>query len=314
MTATTPLTPAGSGASAAGRPNGPAGAASPGGVPASAGAAGPTRRHSREDRQKWLRFTLLLVITVVVLVPVLVSVILSLTPSDATPGTALTLENFATVISGSSVMTWMVNSLQVAGFTVLVSVLFAAPAAYAISRSRSGLITGYSLVLFIVQSLPIVTSVIPLFILFANIGLVDNLFGVSLVYIGSAMAVATWMLAGYFDSIPVSLEEAAWIDGCSVFGSFVRIVLRNSLPGVLSAAIFTFLLAWNDYLVALVFLRSDSKLTLPMGMQSFFQQNSTDWGSVMAVAVLMMIPPILVFTVLNRYFSVGGIGGSLAGR
>lgn len=153
---------------------------------------------------------------------------------------------------------------------------------------------------------------IPLFILFARIGLVDNLAGDAIVYIGSAMAVSTWMLAGYFASIPASLREAAWIDGCSVMGSFVRVVLRNSLPGVLSAAIFTFLLSWNDYLVVLVFLRSDSKLTMPMGLQSFFQQNSTDWDSVMAVSVLMMIPPILIFAVLNRYFSVGGIGGSLA--
>jgi multiple sugar transport system permease protein len=115
------------------------------------------------------------------------------------------------------------------------------------------------------------------------------------------------------DSIPVSLEEAAWIDGASLFGGFLRIVLRNSLPGILSTAIFTFLVSWNDYLVAIVFLRSQERFTLPLGVQSFFQQNTTDWGSVMAVAVVMMLPPVLVFGVLNRYFSVGGIGGSLAG-
>lgn len=120
-----------------------------------------------------------------------------------------------------------------------------------------------------------------------------------------------------FDATKVAAQQVTQLDSVEVgdeTSRFFRIVLRNSLPGVLSAAIFTFLLAWNDYLVALVFLRSDSKLTLPTGMQSFFQQNSTDWGSVMAVAVLMMIPPILVFTVLHRYFSVSGIGGSLAGR
>lgn len=104
------------------------------------------------------------------------------------------------------------------------------------------------------------------------------------------------------------------MDGCSVFGSFTRVVLRNSLPGLLSTAIFAFLLAWNDYLVAVVFLRSDQNFTLPIGLQTFFQQNQTDWGPVMSVAVVMMIPPIIVFAVLNRYFSVGGIGGSLAGR
>jgi multiple sugar transport system permease protein len=128
------------------------------------------------------------------------------------------------------------------------------------------------------------------------------------------MSVACWMMAAYFDSIPITLEEAAWIDGASVFGSFTRVVLRNSLPGILSTAIFSFLLAWNDYLIALVFLRSDQNYTLPIGLNTFFQQNQTNWGLVMAVAVIMMLPPIIVFAVLNRFFSVGGIGGSLAGR
>lgn len=174
--------------------------------------------------------------------------------------------------------------------------------------------SGYSLLLFVVQSLPIITAVVPLFVLFAKMDLVDNLLGLTIIYVGSTMSVATWMMAAYFDSIPISLEEAAWIDGCSVFGSFTKVVLRNSLPGVLSTAIFAFLLAWNDYLVAVVFLRSQEIFTLPVGVQSFFQQNTTDWGSVMAVAVVMMLPPVVLFVTLNKYFSVGGVGGSLAGR
>ena len=83
---------------------------------------------------------------------------------------------------------------------------------------------------------------------------------------------------------------------------------------VAQTAIFAFLLAWNDYLIAVVFLRSDSNFTLPVGLESFFSQNAADWGLVMAVAVVMMLPPIILFSFLNRYFSVGGIGGSLAGR
>jgi multiple sugar transport system permease protein len=143
---------------------------------------------------------------------------------------------------------------------------------------------------------------------------VDSLSGVAIIYIGSTMSVAIWMMAAYFDSIPIALEEAAWMDGASVFGGFVRIVLRNSLPGILSTAIFSFLLAWNDYLIALLFLQSPGKITLPVGLQTFFQQNAADWGSVMAVAVVMMAPPVLLFAALNKYFSVGGIGGSLGGR
>lgn len=263
---------------------------------------------------QWWRFLLILIVTAVILVPVSVTFVLSVTPGLGSTATGFTLDNFGYIFTSTATMTWLGNSLAVAIATVIVSVAVAAPAGYVLSRGRSKLVSGYSLLLFVVQSLPIITSVIPLFILFANFGLVDNLVGIGIIYVGSSMSVATWMMAAYFDSIPISLEEAAWIDGASVFGGFVRVVLRNSLPGVLSTAIFTFLLAWNDYLVAIVFLRSTETFTLPMGLQSFFQQNATDWGSVMAVAVVMMLPPVLVFAFLNKYFSVGGIGGSLAGR
>ena len=211
-------------------------------------------------------------------------------------------------------MLWLSNSLGVTLATVVVSVIVAAPAGYVLSRGRSKAVSGYSLLLFVIQSLPVITAIIPLFVLFARIGLADNLIGLVIVYVGATMSVATWMMAAYFDSIPHALEEAAWVDGCSVFGSFAKIVLRNSLPGILSTAIFAFLLAWNDYLVALVFLKSSNIFTLPIGLQTFFQQNATDWGAVMAVSVVMLLPPAIIFAVLNRYFSVGGIGGSLAGR
>ena len=282
---------------------------------ATASRVAPTKNKKEpETRGSWFRFFAMLVITAVILVPIAAVVLLSLRPAlGSTTTAAFTLENFVNVFSQTEVLTWLKNSMIVTMVTVVVSTAVAAPAGYVLSRGRSQLVSGFSLVLFIVQSLPIVTAVIPLFILFANFGLVDTLTGVMIIYVGSTMSVAIWMMAAYYDSIPISLEEAAWMDGCTVFGSFLRIVLRNSLPGILSTAIFSFLLAWNDYLVALVFLRSSEKFVLPVGVQSFFQQNSTNWGLVMAVAVVMMLPPIILFATLNRYFSVGGIGGSLAG-
>jgi multiple sugar transport system permease protein len=268
----------------------------------------------RAARGQWWRFTAMLFIVVVVLVPVAAVVFLSLRPGARSTSTAaVTFENFVYVFTSTSTVTWLMNSLVVTISTVIVSVAVAAPAGYVLSRGRSKAVSGYSLLLFVVQSLPVITSVIPLFILFAKLGLVDNLVGLGIIYVGASMSVAIWMMAAYMDSIPTSLEEAAWIDGASVFSGFVQIVLRNSLPGILSTAIFTFLVSWNDYLVALVFLRSQERFTLPIGLQSFFQQNATDWGSVMAVAVVMLLPPVIVFGALNRYFSVGGIGGSLAG-
>ena len=275
--------------------------------------AEPTKAEP-EPRGSWGKFVLVLVITAVVLIPVLAVVVLSLQPSLGSTSTAtFTLENFVNIFSQTDVLIWLRNSMVTTLATVLVSVAVAAPAGYVLSRGRSRLISGFSLVLFIVQALPFVTAVIPLFILFANLGLVDTLTGITIIFVGFTMSVAIWMMAAYYDSIPINLEEAAWMDGCSVFGGFLRVVLRNSLPGILSTAIFAFLVAWNDYLVPLVFLRSSEKFTFPVGLQSFFQQNSTNWGLVMAVAVMMMLPPVILFAALNRYFSVGGIGGSLAG-
>ena len=265
-------------------------------------------------RLQWVRFSALLIIAAVVLVPLAAVVLLSLQPAFGSSAVGFTFENYVSVFSQTAIGTWLGNSFLVALVTVVVAIVVAAPAGYVLSRGRGRLVSGYSLGLFVIQSLPVITSVIPLFILFANLGLVDSLGGIIILYVGGTLSVATWMMAAYFDSIPMALEEAAWMDGCSVFTGFLRIVLRNSLPGILSTAIFSFLLSWNDYLVAVIFLRSEQNYTLPIGLQTFFQQNQTDWGPVMTVAVVMMVPPILIFALLNRYFSVGGIGGSLAGR
>jgi multiple sugar transport system permease protein len=276
-----------------------------------------TRRLDRNSgkRGQWWRFAVIFVITAVVIVPIITVFVLAFQPGlGSNVTTTFTLQNFQQVFTQTSVLTWLINSLVVTIVTVIVAVIVAAPAGYVLSRARNKLVSGYSLILFVVQSLPVVTAIIPLFILFANLGLVDNLVGVTIIYVGATMSVAIWMMAAYFDSIPITLEEAAWMDGASVFGSFTRVVLRNSLPGILSTAIFSFLLAWNDYLIALVFLRSDGNYTLPVGLETFFQQNAANWGLVMAVAVVMMVPPVLMFAFLNKYFSVGGIGGSLAGR
>ncbi|WP_433789838.1 carbohydrate ABC transporter permease [Actinoplanes sp. CA-252034] len=247
---------------------------------------------TRGDRRgQWWRFAVILVITGVVLVPVAAVLVLSLRPGVGSGSSAsFGMANFVHVFSDVPTLIWLGNSLGVTLATALVSVAVAAPAGYVLSRGRSRAVSAYSLLLFVVQSLPVITAVIPLFLLFAEIGLVDNLIGLGIVYVGASMSVAVWMMAAYMDTIPVSLEEAAWIDGASLFSGFTRIVLRNSLPGVLSTAIFTFLVSWNDYLVAIVFLRSEERFTLPIGVQSFFQQNGTDWGSVMALAVVMMLP------------------------
>lgn len=272
------------------------------------------RSTKRRRRGEWIRTMILSIVVLVTLSPILVVFWLALRPRLYSTITGPTFDTFAYVLQNTDILVWLKNSVTVSLFATCLSLLVAAPAGYVLSRARGGAVSAYSMLIFVIQSFPIVVFVIPLFIMFARIGLVDTLSGVAIIYVASSVSVACWMMASYFDSIPVDLEEAAWIDGCSVFGAFVRVVLPNSLPGILSTAIYGFLVAWNDYLVALVFLRTDSRFTLPIGLQTFFQQNQTDWGPVMACAVIMLAPPVLVFACLNRFFSVGGIGGSLAGR
>ena len=231
-------------------------------------------------------------------------------------GKGITLENFKFVFGHTDVLIWLANSLQVSLATVLISVLVGAPSGYVLCPWHGvGSCAGYALLLFVVQALPVITAVIPLFILFAKLHLVDTLSGVTIVYVGSFACRRDVDDGGLHQH----RSRAAWrrppgSTGVRCFGSFVRIVLRNSLPGILSTAVFTFLLSWNDYLVATVFLRSSNAFTLPVGVESFFSQHATNWGAVMGTAVVMLIPPVLVFSLLHRFFSVGGIGGSLAGR
>lgn len=271
-----------------------------------------SRRNGRIKR--WLSFAVMLVVTGLVLVPLGAVVGLSLRPPASLGTSGLSLASFTYIFENSQALTWLGNSLALTLAATVFTVVISAPAGYVISRARSRLVSGYSLLLFILQSFPIVLFIIPLFVLFVDLQLADTMRGVAVVYVATSLSIAIWMFAAYFDTIPRSLEEAAWLDGCSLFSGFVRVVLRNSLPGVLSTAIFGFLVAWNDYLVALVFLRSEENYTLPVGLQFFFQLNFTDWGPVMAMSVLMLAPPVLIFALLNRFFSIGGIGGSLAGQ
>jgi multiple sugar transport system permease protein len=261
-----------------------------------------------------LRSAITAAITAILLAPILVVFWLSLRPPNVLRQVGPTLQTFWYVLTKTNVLHWLTNSFLVSLVATAAAVVVAAPAGYVLSRGRGRVTSAFSLFIFVLQSLPAVAFIIPLFIMFANLGLADTLTGVAVVYVSASIAVGCWMMSAYFDTLPVTLEEAAWIDGASLFGAFVRIILPNSLPGLLSTALFSFLLAWNDYLVASVFLRSDSQFTLPIGLQTFFQQNQADWGPVMACAVIMLAPPVIVFAVLNRYFSVGGIGGSLAGR
>ncbi|BDZ50970.1 ABC transporter permease [Frondihabitans sucicola] len=251
-------------------------------------------------RGAWGRFALLVVVTAVILVPIGHVVAGAVAPVG--PGGVGPLARLA----AGPALPWFRNSLAVSLASVVVCVLVAAPAGYVLARGRARVVNGYALVVFVLQAFPVVTAVVPLFLLFAKVGLVDSLPGVAVVYIGTSLAAAVWMMSTAIAAVPVELEEAAWLDGCSVAGAFWRVILPGALPGILATAIFTFLLSWNDYLVALVFLRSQQNYTLAIGLESF--------GHSPQLALLMMLPPVILFAVFHRSFRTDGFSGSFSGR
>jgi multiple sugar transport system permease protein len=160
---------------------------------------------------------------------------------------------------------------------------------------------------------PIILALIPLFLLFRPLGLIDHPLSVIIVYAVLNLPFVTWMARSYFDTIPRELEEAALIDGCSHFGAFFKVVLPLSGPGLAAVSIFAFLLAYNEFFVANVFLRSTQAMTLPVGIQMFLQQFSTDWGGLTSAATLTMIPTLILFLFVQKYITHGAIAGGVKG-
>jgi ABC-type glycerol-3-phosphate transport system permease component len=225
-----------------------------------------------------------------------------------------TLANFVYLNDRTNFWGFFISSMVVAVLGTIISILCAATAGYTLSRYRSlRAVSGYSRALMIVQMFPIILALIPLFIIFHTAGLVNTYWSVILVYVVLNLPFATWMFEGFFDAIPRELEEAAYVDGSSRFGTLVRIVLPLSGPGTAAVTIFTFLLCYNEYLIANIFLRDPDTMTIPVGIQMFMQQYSTDWGSLMAAACLASIPTIIFFLFVQKYMVQGVVAGAVKG-
>lgn len=224
----------------------------------------------------------------------------------------LTLDNFE-IVRDSSLGTWMVNSFVVAGCGTLIAVTAAIFGGYALSRFRQRGLEGWSRLLLAVQMVPIVLTLLPLFLVMRRFALIDSYLGLIIIYGAFLLPFSTWIARSFFDSIPVDLEEAAWMDGCSRVQTLVRVVAPLAAPGLVSIGILCFITAWNEYLLASVFLRSNELLTVGVGLQLFSAQLTTQVGPVMAGATVAMIPSLLVYLVFQRYFVSGALAGAVKG-
>jgi multiple sugar transport system permease protein len=218
-----------------------------------------------------------------------------------------TLENYTKLLNptnpvGRDFLGYMWNSFYVSLATTILGVAVAVPAAYAFSRFRFPGRTFLFFAVLLRNMFPAVVFLMPLFVLMRWIGLVGTHGSLILTYLTFGLPLSIWLLKGFYDNIPIQLEQAARIDGATRFQAFFLIVMPLSVPGILATSIFSFIGAWNEYVYAATFLNRQDQLTLPVGIQRFFAEFSTDWPGLMAATFLMSVPVVVLFLILQRYF------------
>ncbi|MGN6680808.1 MAG: carbohydrate ABC transporter permease [Streptosporangiaceae bacterium] len=243
--------------------------------------------------------------------------IFSLTP-HLTPGHP-TLGNFREVISGQasgigSVWLFFRNSLAVTLATVLVASLVSLLASVAVARFRFRFRASVLIMLLIVQMIPGQALIIALFLDFNKLGLLENLLGLILVYAAQALPVSIWMLRNFVATVPRELEEAAAIDGAKAPTIFWRILFPLVAPGLVATSIFSFITAYNEFIVALTFLgQAHSTYTLPIYVTYFFNRGGAQWGPIMAASTMYTIPVVLFFLIVRRRLVTGLTAGAVKG-
>jgi ABC-type glycerol-3-phosphate transport system permease component len=224
-----------------------------------------------------------------------------------------TLDSYRNLLELTDYPTHFVNSVIVAVITVLVTMVFSIMIAYAVTRQRirgKKVIVGAMLYAYMFPPLLIA---IPMFTVFARLGLSDTLTGLIASHLTLTLPLGVWFLWGFFKGMPFELEEAAMVDGCTRLGAFLRVVLPLSLPGLITVAIFSFLLSWTDYTFALIMIGSDANKTLPVGLASMVGSFDLRWGEIMAGSTLIALPLFAAFALLTQYFIQGLGAGAVKG-
>ncbi|MBC8093261.1 MAG: carbohydrate ABC transporter permease [Pseudonocardia sp.] len=215
---------------------------------------------------------------------------------------------------GQGFLVFLANSAMVALGTVVVTLLVALPGAYAVSRLRFFGRRQVSVLFLSVYLFPSILLAVPLFVLFTRVGLRGSLVGLLLVYVSQIVAVSIYMLRNYFDTVPVSLEEAAAMDGCSRLGVMRRVSLPLAMPAVVANALFVFMIAWNEFLFALLFLVEDrDRWTVSLGLSQLAGSIEVPTTVLMAGSVLVTIPIIVVFFASERLLTDGLTAGAEKG-
>lgn len=222
------------------------------------------------------------------------------------------LTNYAEILGSPEFQKCYLNSLIVAVFTTVISLIFGLPAGYALSRNtgRFGRAMGTGIIL--ARMVPPMALIIPFFVVFNTIGLTDNYVTLIFMYLTTVLPFVVWLMMGFFKGVPIDVEDAALIDGCSRVKAFLKVCLPVVKPGIATSAMFAFMMAWNEYFYAVIMTGNKTKM-LTIYIQSFVNSSGTNWGRLCAAAVLV-IAPILVFTITcQKSFVRGLMGGAVKG-
>ena len=232
---------------------------------------------------------------------------LQLIPTD------VTMDNFDHMINHTALLTWLRNSIIVALATTVLSVCLATPAAYAFSRWQfpgRNAILGFMLA---IQAFPAILALIAIFVIFKELHLLDNLFGLVLAYSSGGLVFAIWNTKGYFDTIPPDLEEAAMVDGATPSQAFIRVILPLARPVIAVTALLGFMAGWGEYIVAQTVLFSEEKYTSMVGLITLQTDYSLPWGWFAVGSIFAMIPVMALFMALQRQLigglTLGGVKG-----
>ena len=270
---------------------------------------------------KWItaaRHALLLLFVAIALYPALNVLSISLRPGNRLRSTDLaiipddwTLESYQQLFTEQPFLKWLGNSLIVAVGVTFTGVALAAIGGYAFSRFRFVGRNATMLAILTTQMFPATMLLLPLYLVIAKLHLVNTFIGLMVFYASTALPFCVWQMKGFYDTIPASLEEAARIDGCSRGMAFWRVILPLAVPGLVITALFSFMAAWSEYIVAAQVMQDEEMFTLPLGLKSFQSSLSTQWGLYAAASILVSVPVVIVFLVLSKYLVSGLTLGSV---
>lgn len=273
------------------------------------------RTHKRSPLASVGLHAALLLGTVVALFPPLWLLVTSFKPKNSAFSTALvqdfTFENYRHVLVDTHFLDWFGNSLLVVLGTTVIGVFIASTTGYALSRFRFPGMRPLLWTLLVTQMFPMAVLIVPLYNTLGNLGLLNQPVGLVVTYLTIAVPFCAWMMKGFFDTVPVSIDESGRVDGLSPFGTFWRLIMPLARPGLAVTGFYTFVTAWAEVAYATAFMTGEENMTLAGGLQTFVNQYGADWGSMTAAAVVIAVPAALVFGFAQRYLVSGMTAGAV---